>query len=182
MGTLYPLPDAVTSSGVALTFDLSTATPANPTELSAIGTVAGDLRLVHPTTATSDSGTWYRLDASTDGVSAPNIMASATAGLRWIAIAGTYCNGNASFNGTLAVAGVATLSNATDATALGTGALVLSNGGLSVNGQSRLGGSVTTSGTLTTGGNITASNGVISSALASGTNSLNVMPHQARLI
>jgi hypothetical protein len=63
---------------------------------------------------------------------------------------------------------VTTLSNATDATALGTGALVLSAGGLSVAGQIRLGGAITAT------GGITATNGVISSTLSSGTNSLSV--------
>ena len=44
---------------------------------------------------------------------------------------------------------VNTFSNSQDATALGTGALVLSAGGLSVNNQIRLGGALTGSGTIT---------------------------------
>ena len=121
MASLWPLPDAPTSTSLALTFDLSVASASNPTELNAIGTVAGDLRLVHPTTATSDSATWYRLDASTDSVSAPYIMASATAGLRWIAIAGKYEQGGQNVSGaivsTSTITGTQLISNIATGTA-----------------------------------------------------------------
>lgn len=80
-----------TSSGsIAVALELVTANIANPTELNAIGLAVPDWRLVRTNVAGSDEATLYRLDADTDAVNAPYIMASATAGLRWAAISGRY--------------------------------------------------------------------------------------------
>ena len=57
--------------------------------------------------------------------------------------------GGIGVSGTLKVAGLVTFDNSTDATSLGTGALVLSNGGLSVNQQARIGGALTVGGITT---------------------------------
>lgn len=84
--------DPVTSTTIAEALELVTADLTNPTELNALGTAVPDWRLVRTNVAGSDEATLYRLDTSSDGVSAPYIMASATAGLRWVAIAGRYMN------------------------------------------------------------------------------------------
>ncbi len=201
MGNLTALSDPPDVSSVPFVFDLVTATPANPTELNAIGTTDGDLRCVYPVTAGTDGSTWYRLDTSSAAVNAPYVMASLTAGKRWIAFAGTYMATAANFAAavvslstltgtqlvsniatgtpplvvtsttnvpnlnasslsgatfaapgaiggttpgtgaftTLSATGVVTLSNATDATSVGTGALVVSAGGISSAGQIRCG-------------------------------------------
>lgn len=81
----YPINSA---SSIAQAIELITANIDNPTELNAIGTAVEDLRLVHENVAGSDRATLYRLDTSSDAVNAPYIMASATAGLQWVAIAG----------------------------------------------------------------------------------------------
>jgi fibronectin-binding autotransporter adhesin len=67
------------------------------------------------------------------------------------------------------LSGVVTFSNATDATALGTGAVVLSSGGLSVNNQLRVGGAAAISGVLTVSG----SSAVVSSAAGAASVTIN---------
>ncbi len=79
---------------IAGAIELLVASIANPTELNVIGTAVPDWRLCHTDSAGSDPATLYRLEANTDAVSAPYIMASATAGLRWVAITGNYQNQN----------------------------------------------------------------------------------------
>lgn len=124
----YPINSA---SSIAQAIELITADITNPTELNAIGTAVEDLRLVHENVAGSDRATWYRLDTSSDAVAAPYIMASATAGLRWVAIggyatnqamriastlavgAGLTASSNVSVGGSLAVTSTATLSGLT---------------------------------------------------------------------
>ncbi len=80
----------VSSASIATAVELLVASIANPTELNAVGTAVPDWRLCHTNDAGTDTATLYRLEANTDAVSAPYIMASATAGLRWVAIAGNY--------------------------------------------------------------------------------------------
>ena len=241
------------SSGIAFATELSVASLSNPTELNAVGTAVPDWRLCHTTSAGSDQATLYRLDADTDGVSAPYIMASATAGLRWVAVAGAYIYGaltvgssltvnsattlngvtkvldqgdfiiqnqadttkqlefnlsgqttgklvtisslltttqiiqipNITATDTLATLGLAqaftavnTFSNSQDATALGTGALVLSAGGLSVNNQVRIGGVATLSGATVTSstqtGVLVLNGGTAATSIGMGQGNLNV--------
>ena len=177
MGQMTALPNPFTSAIDALIFDLSVASAANPTELNAIGTVAGDLRLVHPTTATSDSATWYRLDASTDSVSAPYIMASATAGLRWIAIAGTYEQGGQNVSGAIVSTSTITGTQLISNIAIGTAPLVVTSTTVVANlncstlmgntwaSPGAIGGTAPGSGAFTT----ISATGQITSTLATGT-------------
>lgn len=92
----------VTAPIVAAAVELTVANIAVCAELNAVGTAVPDWRLCHTNVAASDEATLYRLDASTDAVNAPYIVASATAGLRWVAIAGRYQNGNYQANGGIA--------------------------------------------------------------------------------
>lgn len=85
----YPINSA---SSIAQAIELITANIDNPTELNALGTAVEDIRLVHENIAASDRATLYRLDTSSDSVNAPYVMASATAGLRWVAIMGYAVN------------------------------------------------------------------------------------------
>jgi hypothetical protein len=87
-----PVITPTTSGAIAGLISLITANIDNPTELNAVGTAVEDIRLVHENVAGSDRATLYRLDTSSDSVSAPYVMASATAGLRWVAIAGYAVN------------------------------------------------------------------------------------------
>jgi hypothetical protein len=64
-------------------------------------------------------------------------------------------SGNTAIVGTLGVQSVTTLSNSTDSSALGTGALVVSAGGASINNQLRVGGAVNLGSTLTVTDNTT---------------------------
>jgi hypothetical protein len=64
-------------------------------------------------------------------------------------------SGNTTIVGTLGVQDVVTFSKNTDATALGTGALVVSAGGASINNQLRVGGAVNLGSTLTVTDNTT---------------------------
>lgn len=82
----------LTASVLANMIELVTANIDNPTELNVLGTAVEDMRLVHENVAGSDRATFYRLDTSSASVSAPWVMASATAGLRWVAICGYACN------------------------------------------------------------------------------------------
>lgn len=90
-----------TAGGIAAALELTVANIANPVELNAIGTAVPDWRLCHTNVAGSDEATLYRLDADTDLVNAPYVVASATAGLRWVAIAGRYQNQSFKTAGTL---------------------------------------------------------------------------------
>lgn len=91
-----PILSRTSAPGIAAALELPVADIANPTELNAIGTAVPDWRLVRSNVSGTDQATLYRLDASTEAVAAPYIMASATAGLRWIAIAGAYMYGDGS--------------------------------------------------------------------------------------
>lgn len=82
----------LTAPVLANMIELVTANIDNPTELNAIGTAVEDLRLVHENVAGADRATLYRLDTSNASVSAPWVMASAAAGLQWVAICGYACN------------------------------------------------------------------------------------------
>lgn len=86
---------ALTSEAIAEVLELVVAAAANPVELNALGTAVPDWRLARTNVAGSDEATLYRLDTSSDAVNAPYVMASATAGLRWVAIAGRYMAGAA---------------------------------------------------------------------------------------
>ena len=70
-------------------------------------------------------------------------------------------SGNTTIVGTLGVQDVATFSKNTDATALGTGALVVSAGGASINNQLRVGGAVNLGSTLTVTDDTTFNKNVI---------------------
>ena len=92
---------SVTPSGMAAATELTVASLVNPTELNSLGLAVPDWRVCRTVGAGTDDATWYRLDASSAGVSAPYVMASATAGLRWVAIAGRYINSAVAINGAL---------------------------------------------------------------------------------
>jgi hypothetical protein len=77
---------------MAAATELTVASLSNPTELNAIGLAVPDWRVCRTVSAGTDDATWYRLDASSASVNAPFVMASVTAGLRWVAIAGRYEN------------------------------------------------------------------------------------------
>ena len=79
---------ALSASGMASATELTVASLSNPTELNAIGLAVPDWRVCKTVSAGTDNAAWYRLDASTAAVDAPYIMASVTAGLRWVAITG----------------------------------------------------------------------------------------------
>jgi len=81
------------------TIELTVSSLANPTELNAVGSDVPDWRLCKTVGAGTDGATLYRLDASSDSVNAPYVMASAVAGLRWVAIAGAYVNQEMAING-----------------------------------------------------------------------------------
>lgn len=87
---LVASPTVISGPSIAAALEVSVANIANPTELNALGTAVPDWRLCRTNVAGSDEATLYRLDADTDAVAAPYVMASATAGLRWVAIAGRY--------------------------------------------------------------------------------------------
>ena len=78
----------LSASGMASATELTVASLSNPTELNAIGLAVPDWRVCKTVSAGTDNAAWYRLDASSAAVDAPYIMASVTAGLRWVAITG----------------------------------------------------------------------------------------------
>ena len=78
----------LSASGMASATELTVASLSNPTELNAIGLAVPDWRVCKTVSAGTDNAAWYRLDASSAAVDAPYIMASATTGLRWVAITG----------------------------------------------------------------------------------------------
>jgi hypothetical protein len=80
----------ISSSGMAGAFELSVSNLASPTELNSLGTAVPDWRVCRASTAGTDEATLYRLDASSASQSAPYIMNSATAGLKWVAVFGRY--------------------------------------------------------------------------------------------
>ncbi len=82
----------LSAAGVAGATELTVSSLANPTELNSIGVAVPDWRLCKTVSAGTDDATLYRLDASSASVNAPYVMASVTAGLLWVAVAGRYAN------------------------------------------------------------------------------------------
>ena len=79
-------------------------------------------------------------------------------------------SGATTLSSTLGVTGVSTITNNTDATALGTGALVVSAGGASINNQLRVGGNTTLTGDLeVSGGDLTSTAGTFNLLASSST-------------
>lgn len=157
------------SSGIAAATELTVSSIANPTELNAVGTAVPDWRLCHQNTAASDQATLYRLDASTDAVNAPYIMASATAGLRWIAIAGRYQNDSKNVQNILTVGASLTVNSA--ATITGT---LAASANLTVASAATITGTLTASSNLAVTSNATVSGTATITGVLTASSSLSV--------
>lgn len=130
------------SPSVANALELTVANLANPTELNSYGVAVPDWKLCKTVGAGTDDSTLYRLDVTSAATNAPYVVASVTAGLKWVAIAGRYGNSALTVNG-----GLATLS------------------GLTVSSNSAITGTETVTGLLTASSALT----VASAATLSGT-------------
>ena len=84
----------VSAASIASAINVTVSSLASPTELNSRAAQQGDLAIARTTGATSDDCTVYYADTSSDAQSLPYIVTSATSGVRWIAIAGRYRNGN----------------------------------------------------------------------------------------
>ncbi len=86
---------SVTSAAVAAAIEVTVASIADPAaELALLGTAVPQWAVCKTVAAGTDEATWYRLDATSDATDSPYVVASLTAGLKWVAIAGRYIAGS----------------------------------------------------------------------------------------
>lgn len=129
----YVFPLSSISFGAAI--ETTVANIASPTELNSLGTTQGEIRLARTTEAGTGTQTWYYLDTTSDAQSLPYIVTSATAGLKWIAFGGRYCNEAVNILGILTAA--SSLSVTSTATV---GGLLTASSGLTVTSTTTLSG------------------------------------------
>jgi hypothetical protein len=105
---LTPSAIPVSSSSVPSAIEVTVASLANPAaELALIGTAVPQWAVCKTVAAGTDDATWYRLDATSGATNVPYVVASLTAGLKWVAVAGAYANALEVQDGTFAIAGSA---------------------------------------------------------------------------
>lgn len=98
MLTPYSVP--VSASSIPAALEVTVASLANPAaELALIGTAVPQWAVCRTVAAGTDDATWYRLDATSGATNVPYVVASLTAGLKWVAIAGAYVNQEMTING-----------------------------------------------------------------------------------
>jgi hypothetical protein len=86
---------SVTSAAVAAAIEVTVASISDPAaELALLGTAVPQWAVCKTVAAGTDEATWYRLDATSDATDSPYVVASLTAGLKWVAIAGRYIAGS----------------------------------------------------------------------------------------
>lgn len=72
--------------------EVTVASIASPTELNIRPAAQGDIVLARTTEAGTGTQTWYYADTTSDAEALPWIVSSATAGVKFIAVAGAYAN------------------------------------------------------------------------------------------
>lgn len=72
--------------------EVTVASIASPTELNSRPAAQGDIILARTTEAGTGTQTWYYADTTSDAEALPWIVSSATAGVKFIAVAGAYAN------------------------------------------------------------------------------------------
>lgn len=73
---------------IAAAIETTVANIDSPTELNSLGTSQGELRIARTTQAGDSNETLYYLDTTSSAQDLPYIVTSATAGLKWMAMAG----------------------------------------------------------------------------------------------
>ncbi len=104
----------LSSGAIAAATEVTVASLVNPAaELALIGSAVPQWAVCKTVGAGTDDATWYRLDATSGATNVPYVVASLTAGLKWVAIAGRYVNEAMTINGALAtLSGLTVSSNA----------------------------------------------------------------------
>ncbi len=82
----------LTPGALGAAIEVTVANIASPTELNARAAAQGDIILARTTEAGTGTQTWYYADTTSDAQSLPYIVSSATAGVKFIAVAGRYQN------------------------------------------------------------------------------------------
>lgn len=78
----------LTPGSIAAAIETTVANIDSPTELNSLGTSQGELRIARTAQAGDSNETLYYLDTTSSAQSLPYIVTSATAGLKWLAMAG----------------------------------------------------------------------------------------------
>lgn len=79
-------------SSIGTAIEVTVASLASPTELNSLSAAQGDLVITRTTAAGTDDCVIYYADTTSDAQSLPYIVTTATAGVKFIAIAGRYRN------------------------------------------------------------------------------------------
>jgi hypothetical protein len=125
-------------SAIGSAIEVTVASIASPTELNSRAAAQGDLILARTIEAGTGTQTLYYADATTDAESLPYIVSSATAGVKFVAVAGRYVNQAVGINGALTlvvplastsggtgVNNAGTITNASNTTITGGGTVAL---------------------------------------------------------
>lgn len=81
----------ITPGSLGAAIEVTVASIASPTELNSRAAAQGDIILARTVEAGSSNQTWYYADTTSDAQSLPFIVSSATAGVKFLAIAGYAC-------------------------------------------------------------------------------------------
>ena len=125
-------------SAIGSAIEVTVASIASPTELNSRAATQGDLILARTIEAGTGTQTLYYADATSDAEALPYIVSSATAGVKFVAVAGRYVNQAVGINGALTlgvplastsggtgVNNAGTITNASNTTITGGGTLAL---------------------------------------------------------
>ena len=82
----------LTPGALGAAIEVTVASIASPTELNSRAAAQGDIILARTVEAGTGTQTWYYADTTSDSEALPWIVSSATAGVKFIAIAGAYSN------------------------------------------------------------------------------------------
>ncbi len=149
----------LSSGAIAAATEVTVASLANPAaELALIGSAVPQWAVCKTVGVGTDDATWYRLDATTGATNVPYVVASLTAGLKWVAIAGRYVNEAMTINGALStLSGLTVSSNSViSGTETVTGVLTAQSS-LAVNSNATVTGILTASSSLTVASTTTLS-------------------------
>jgi hypothetical protein len=89
---LTPSAMPITPGSIGSAIEITVADINSPTELNAVGSAQGELRLARTVEAGDSQQTLYYLDTTSSAQSLPYVVTSLTAGLKWVAVSGHACN------------------------------------------------------------------------------------------
>jgi hypothetical protein len=106
MGSLDPV-FFLTPGALGAAIEVTVANIASPTELNSRAAAQGDIVLARTVEAGTGTQTWYYADTTSAAQDLPYVVSSATAGVKFIAVAGAYANTLNVQDGSFVIAGSA---------------------------------------------------------------------------